>query len=316
MKNKKSITLPAHVKPERYRLMIHPDLNNFTFKCEETIYLKLDKPVKDIALHGVDIKVSEALLRAAGKEYKAKVSYKPLEELVTFKFDASIPAGQAEFDLKFTGEINDKMAGFYRSKYVADGETKFMASTQFEATDARRAFLCVDEPSAKAVFDLTFMVPKSHTVVSNTHIEDIKEHESGYKVVTFAPTPKMSTYLVAYIVGDLEYIETKTKEGVVVRVFVTPGKKTQAEFALDTTAKMLSYYNDYFGIAYPMPLLDVIAIPDFAAGAMENWGAITYRETALLIDPEHSSAAAKQRVALVIANGLAHQWFGNLVTIQ
>ncbi|MDO8493387.1 MAG: M1 family aminopeptidase, partial [bacterium] len=164
--------------------------------------------------------------------------------------------------------------------------------------------------------DLTFLIPKTHTVVSNTHIENIKEHESGCKMVTFAPTPKMSTYLVAYIIGELEYLETKTKEGTVVRVFVTPGKKKQAEFALGTTAKMLSYYNDYFGIPYPMAVLDVIAVPDFAAGAMENWGAITYRETALLIDPEHSSAGAKQRVALVIAHELAHQWFGNLVTME
>lgn len=316
-KNKKSIILPAHIRPERYKIMVHPNMEDFTFRCEETIYLKIDKASKEISLHGVDLKVTEAILISAGKEYKTKkISYKPLQDIVLFAFDKPVPKGEAEFNLKFTGEINDKMAGFYRSKYEANGETKFMASTQFEATDARRAFLCVDEPSVKAIFDLTFLIPQSHTVVSNTHIEGIKEHESGYKMVSFAPTPKMSTYLVAYIIGELEYLETKTKEGTIVRVFVTPGKKAQAEFALETTAKMLSYYNDYFGIPYPMALLDTIAVPDFAAGAMENWGAITYRETALLIDPEHSSASAKQRVALVIAHELAHQWFGNLVTME
>ena len=208
------------------------------------------------------------------------------------------------------------MAGFYRSKYVINGENKFLATTQFEATDARRAFLCVDEPKAKAIFDMTFLIPPTHTVISNTHVEDIKEHDSGYNVFSFAPTPKMSTYLVAFIIGEFDFLETKSKEGTIVRVFVTPGKKAQAEFALDTATKMLSYYNDYFGIQYPMPVLDLIAIPDFAAGAMENWGAITYRETALLIDPDHSAASAKQRVALVIAHELAHQWFGNLVTMD
>ncbi|MDO8493330.1 MAG: M1 family metallopeptidase, partial [bacterium] len=313
---KKSMTLSAHVRPERYRLMIHPDMEKFTFRCEETIYLKIDKVVREVALHGVDLKVTEAILLAGGQEYKPKISYKPRQETVIFSFTKPIPKGDAEFNLKFTGEINDKMAGFYRSKYLVGSETKFMASTQFEATDARRAFLCIDEPSAKAIFDLTFLVPKTHEVVSNTHIENIKEHESGYKFVSFVPTPKMSTYLVAYIVGELEYIETKTTDGTIVRVFVTLGKKAQAQFALDTTAKMLSYYNDYFGIPYPMPLLDVIAVPDFAAGAMENWGAITYRETAILVDPEHSAASAKQRVALVIAHELAHQWFGNLVTME
>lgn len=317
MKIKKNVLLPAYIKPERYKIMVHPDMDNFTFKCEETIYLSIGKSIREIALHGVDIKVESAVLISDGKEYRPKkISYKPLNDSVIFTFDKMIAKGDAEFNLKLSGVINDKMAGFYRSKYELNGETKFMASTQFEATSARQAFLCVDEPSAKAFFDLTFLVPKSHTVISNTHIENIKEHESGYKLISFARTPKMSTYLVAYIIGELEYLETKTKEGIVVRVFVTPGKKAQAEFALETTAKMLSYYNDYFGIPYPMALLDLIAVPDFAAGAMENWGAITYRETALLIDPEHSSASAKQRVALVIAHELAHQWFGNLVTME
>lgn len=278
--------------------------------------MKIERSSREMAFHGVDLKVKEAVLRVGSQEYKPTISYKPLEQLIVFKFNSAVPAGAAEFEIKFTGIINDKMSGFYRSKYLAGTEERFMASTQFEATDARQAFICIDEPSAKAVFDLTFLIPKSHTVVSNTHIENIKEHESGYQLVSFAPTPKMSTYLVAYIIGELEYIETKTKEGTVVRVFVTPGKKRQAEFALETTAKMLSYYNDYFGIPYPMAVLDVIAIPDFASAAMENWGAITYRETAILVDPEHTASAAKQRVALVIAHELAHQWFGNLVTME
>ncbi|MBI3633025.1 MAG: M1 family metallopeptidase [Candidatus Vogelbacteria bacterium] len=316
-KAKKSVLLPSYIKPERYRLMIHPNLMDFSFKCEETIYLRTEKATREIALHGVDLKITKATLVSDGKEIVAsKISYKPLEDKILFTFAKSIPKGNVELHFNFTGEINDKMAGFYRSKYVVNGENKFLATTQFEATDARRAFLCVDEPRAKAVFDMTFLIPPTHTVISNTHIENIKEHESGYKLVSFTPTPRMSTYLVAFIVGEFDFLETKSKEGTTVRVFVTPGKKGQAGFALDTAAKMLSYYNDYFGIQYPMPVLDLVAIPDFASGAMENWGAITYRETALLIDSEHSAASAKQRVALVIAHELAHQWFGNLVTMD
>ena len=154
------------------------------------------------------------------------------------------------------------------------------------------------------------------TAISNTIESDISEHEGGYKAVKFASSPKMSTYLLAFIVGDFEFIEGRTKDNVLVRIFVTPGKKHQAKFALDTAIKCLEFYNKYFDIPYPLPVLDLIAIPDFSHGAMENWGAVTYRESALLVDPEHSSASNKQWVALVIAHELAHQWFGNLVTME
>ena len=208
------------------------------------------------------------------------------------------------------------MRGFYRSSYMHEGKQKHMATTQFEATDARMAFPCFDEPAQKSIFDLTLMVPSGLTAISNTIETDIQEHGNGYKTIKFAPTPKMSTYLLAFIVGEFEFIERKTKDAVLVRVFVTPGKKYQAKFALDTAVRCLEFYNEYFDIAYPLPVLDLIAIPDFSHGAMENWGAVTYRESALLVDPEHSSAANKQWVALVIAHELAHQWFGNLVTME
>ena len=159
-------------------------------------------------------------------------------------------------------------------------------------------------------------IPSDIHPVRNSISNGVREHESGYKIVTFMPTPKMSTYLVAFIVGNFEHIEKKTREGVLVRVFVTPGKKHQAEFALECAVKILSFFSRYFAIPYPLPVLDLIAIPDFAAGAMENWGAVTYRESAILVDPEHTSAATKQWVALVIAHELSHQWFGNLVTME
>src|SRR3990167_7663892 len=290
--------LPAHVRPERYKIMLKPDLEQFSFEGEETIDLFLEKSVKQISLHCVDLEIE-----CEG----AKIAYDEKQETVKLTFPKEIAAGKHQLKLKFKGTLNDKMRGFYRSKY---GD-RHLAVTQFESTDARRAFPCFDEPSQKAIFDVTLIVPGHTTAISNTIESSVREHESGYKVVEFEPTPKMSTYLLAFIVGEFEYLEKGR-----VRVFTTPGKKEQAGFALDVAGKVLDFYEDYFGIDYPLPVLDLIAIPDFAAGAMENWGAVTYRESTLLIDEEKSSSANKQWVALVIAHELAHQWFGNLVTME
>ena len=317
MMKKTRVRLPAHVKPERYRLMLKPDLKGFKFEGEETVYLSIDKPVTEIILHAKELKILKAGYQALSSKYKVKqIKYDKKAETVTFSFGKTLPKGKGELEIKFKGVLNDKLRGFYRSKYFHKGKEKHLATTQFEATDARQAFPCVDEPAAKAVFDVTLMVPKGLVAISNTLETDIAEHDSGYKIVKFAPTPKMSTYLLAFIVGEFEWIEGRTKDNVLVRVFVTPGKKHQAEFALQCAIKSLEFYNDYFGIPYPLPVMDLIAIPDFAHGAMENWGAVTYRETALLVDPEHSSSSNKQWVALVIAHELAHQWFGNLVTME
>lgn len=316
-KNKKSVLLPSYLIPERYKIVLHPDLDKCTFNVQETVYFELKKATNELIFHAVDLRVNEASLLFGENKIKAsKTVYDPKNETVKFIFSKKISKGKFELLLNFDGFITNKMCGFYQSSYVVGEEKKILAVTQFESTDARRAFVCVDQPAAKAIFDITFVVPADKNVVSNTYITDTKVHDNGYKIVSFAPTPKMSTYLVAFIVGDLEHLEKKTEDGVLVRVFVTPGKNHQAQFALDTACKILTFYNKYFGIKYPLPLLDMIAIPDFAAGAMENWGAVTYRETALLIDPTHSSASAKQRVALVIAHELAHQWFGNLATMQ
>lgn len=314
---KLDIRLPGHVRPERYRIMLHPDLEKFTFRGEETLYLNLLKPVSQIALHAKELKIDSVVFRAKGIQARPKrISLNKKTDTATFVFSAVLPRGKAELDIAFRGALNDKMRGFYRSRYHVDGRECYMATTQFEATDARRAFPCIDEPAAKAVFDVTLMTPGHCMAISNTLPVEVKEHESGYRVVRFSPTPKMSTYLLAFIVGEFEFIETKTKEGILTRVFVTPGKKHQAKFALEIAASTLSFFTRYFGIPYPLPVMDLIAIPDFAAGAMENWGAVTYRESALLFDEEHSSAANKQWVALVIAHELAHQWFGNLVTME
>jgi puromycin-sensitive aminopeptidase len=311
------VRLPAHIKPERYDLRIKPDLEGFVFDGEETIYLNLSKSSRQIVLHAAEIQITEAVYIRNGSAIKpAKITYQTQNETATILFSNSLAKGKGALRLKFKGILNDKMRGFYRSSYVYQGKQKHLATTQFEATDARRAFPCFDEPSQKAIFDITLIVPSNLIAISNTLESEIFEHDSGFKTVKFKPTPKMSTYLVAFIVGDFESIEGITRDNVLVRVFVTPGKKHQAKFALDTAIKVLEFYNKYFDIQYPLPVMDLIAIPDFSHGAMENWGAVTYRETALLVDSEHSSAANKQWVALVIAHELAHQWFGNLVTME
>ena len=313
----KNVRLPKYIKPEKYELTIKPDLDGFTFEGEEVIHLNIEKSTKEITLHSKDLKISAVEFRGKSLEVRSKsIKYNQKNETATFVFNKTIPKGKGELCLKFTGVLNDKMRGFYRARYNHNGKEAHMATAQFEATDARMAFPCFDEPAHKAIFDVTMIVPKNLTAISNTIETSVAEHSSGYKVVKFASSPKMSTYLLAFIVGNFESIESKTKDGVLVRVFTTPGKKHQAKFALDTAIKCLEFYNNYFDIPYPLPVLDLIAIPDFSHGAMENWGAVTYRESALLVDPEHSSASNKQWVALVIAHELAHQWFGNLVTME
>ncbi|MEX0932217.1 MAG: M1 family aminopeptidase [Candidatus Saccharimonadales bacterium] len=207
------------------------------------------------------------------------------------------------------------MHGLYPSVYKHGGQEKTILSTQLEASHAREVLPCIDEPEAKATFTLSLTIPKNQTALSNTPVKKITE--SGKLItVDFETTPKMSTYLLAFAVGNFEFARKKIPNGPEVRVYAAPGHKERLNFALKTATKFLNFYNDYFGIAYPLEKLDLVAIPSFGAGAMENWGLITFREEALLIDEEHSSLVSKQQVASVIAHEIAHQWFGNLVTMD
>lgn len=309
--------LPGHAVPFRYQLILKPDLEGFVFEGEEKIFLELKKAATEIVLHAKELEILDVEYFFGRNRH---VSGKPVldgkAETATLKFGRKVPKGKGRLELRFKGILNEKMRGFYRSRYLHEGKEKHLATTQFEATDARRAFPCFDEPAAKAIFDVTLIVPKKLAVVSNTIETKVAEHEAGYKLVEFAPTPKMSTYLLAFVVGDLEFIEGKTKRGVLVRVFTTPGKKLQAKFALECATRALDFYENYFDIKYPLPVLDMVAIPDFSSAAMENWGAIIYRETALLVDETNSSAANRQWVAIVVAHEIAHMWFGNLVTMH
>lgn len=311
-RSRKSVRLPKNATPIEYDVRLRPDLENFTFEGKETITLSISKKTKTLTLHSKELEIETV---RAGEMF-GKISYDQKRDTATFSFPKYLSAGKIKLEIFFKGILNDKMRGFYRSKYHVLGKEHYLATTQFEATDARRAFPCFDEPAHKAVFHVSLIVLKGKTALSNTLPVSVAEHDSKYQIVRFSPTPKMSTYLLAFIVGDFEHIETKTRNGTQVRVFTTPGKKHQAKFALDCAVKTLEFYEKYFDIPYPLPVLDMIAIPDFTAGAMENWGAITYRESALLVDENHSSLMNKQWVALVIAHEIAHQWFGNLVTME
>jgi puromycin-sensitive aminopeptidase len=314
---RKSVKLPNNISPVKYELTIKPDLESFVFEGKEIIKVKISKKTKEIILHSKDIKISTAEIIQNKKSQFADIKYDEKTETVKFSFKNEISKGKADLIVVFEGIINDNLRGFYKSTYTLNGEKKNLATTQFEATDARRAFPCFDEPAQKAIFDVSLIIPGEKTAISNTLPLSIKEHEGGYKIVKFSPTPVMSTYLLAFIIGDFEYIEGWTKNKKVrVRVFTTNGKKHQARFALKVAIKSLEFYNKYFDIPYPLNTLDLIAIPDFESAAMENWGAVTFRETAILVDEEHTSLSNKQWISIVIAHEIAHQWFGNLVTMH
>ena len=318
MPTNEAIVLPSNVRPRHYQITLQPDLDKFTFDGLELIEIEIAETTSDIVLNADEMQVHTATLVQDGSSQPATAITLDGElETVTLSFANAIEPGAAQLDLRFTGALNDKLRGFYRSQYVnPEGETAYLATTQFEATDARRAFPCWDEPSRKATFQLTLNIPTQMVAVSNTPIIDTAGLDSGYKSIMFARTPVMSTYLMAFIIGDLTYIEQEAANNTRVGVWTTRGKEEQGRFALETSARMLSFFNDYFGIPYPLEKLDHIAIPDFAAGAMENWGCITYRETALLVDPDNSSAGTRQRVAEVVAHEMAHMWFGDLVTME
>ena len=312
-----AVMLPKNVRPVHYRLTLTPDLAEATFSGEVSIDLEILEPTDTVVLNAIELDIASASLRLAdGSECKVEVTLDNDEETAAFRFGSPLPAGPATLDISFTGELNDKLRGFYRSRYVdASGEERYLATTQFEATDARRAFPCWDEPAMKASFQVTLVVPSDLQAVSNTPVERECEDVGGMRRVEYAKTPVMSTYLLAFVVGDLRSIERRADNGTLIRVWATPGNEGKGEFALDVSCRLLAYFNDYFGIPYPLEKLDHLAIPDFAAGAMENWGAITYREPALLVDAEESSVATRRRVAAIVSHEMAHMWFGDLVTM-
>jgi aminopeptidase N/puromycin-sensitive aminopeptidase len=313
----KAQRLPQTVRPEHYSLTLTPDLKAATFTGNEFIEVTLDEPTDHITLNAAEI-TFQAVWGITGtgpfmgRPPLANVTLDKEKQQATFTFRNKFPAGKATLWIIYTGILNNELRGFYLSKT----ESRNYAVTQFESTDARRAFPSFDEPAFKATYDVSLTIDSADTAISNTSIEsDTPGPAAGRHTLKFFTTPKMSTYLVAFLVGDFQCTSGES-DGVAIRVCSTPDKVALTPYGLDVAKYILHYYNNYFGIPYPLKKLDLIALPDFEAGAMENFGAITYRETDLLIDPKSASVYAKKEVALVVAHEMAHQWFGDLVTMQ
>lgn len=304
--------LPADVRPTRYDLRLQPMLADARFVGTVRIQLDVGAPVDMLVLNAAELDIVSCAVDDQGAEWHLDDA---TERLIVVPAN-TIGAGTAELSIEFEGVLNDKLRGFYRSTYVDDdGVEQVIACSQMQATDCRRAFPCWDEPAFKAVFGVTLDVEEGLSAISNSpEIERVSA--DGRNVITFADTMVMSSYLVAFVVGRLEMTDAHDVDGTPLRIVHVPGKGHLTGFGLDVGAFCLRWFQDYYGIAYPGDKVDLVALPDFAAGAMENLGCITFRESVLLVDPTASTQNERQLVADVVAHELAHMWFGDLVTMR
>ncbi|MET0727062.1 MAG: M1 family metallopeptidase [Acidimicrobiales bacterium] len=309
--------LPRHVAPSRYALTLTPDLEGATFEGAVDIEVAVASPTREVVLNAIELEIDEAWVTVDGEQLDATVSLDEDTERATLALADELDAGPAVVSLRFRGHLNDKLRGFYRSTFTdQSGVERVIATTQFEATDARRAFPCWDEPDLKAVFAITLVVDDGLVAVSNARQVGDEPASPEKREVRFADTMVMSTYLVAFIVGPLDATRVLDVAGTPMRVVHPPGKGHLTAFGLEVGDYSLRYLADYFDLPYPGDSMDLVAIPDFAFGAMENVGCVTFRETLLLADPEHATQGELQNVVDVIAHELAHMWFGNLVTMR
>jgi puromycin-sensitive aminopeptidase len=310
--------LSTAVVPRAYRLRIEPDLAASTFVGRVEIDLDVLEAVEAISLNSLELEVDAATLRSGDREIISATPRANDElETLTFDFGEEVAPGDATLVVGFRGVLNDQLHGFYRSTYDdANGETHVIATTQFEATDARRAFPCWDDPAFKATFEVTLVIDESLGAFSNSAETSSTSLGDGRREVRFAPTMVMSTYLVAFVVGPFDASQVTVAAGVPVRVVYPRGKGHLTQLAIDVAVHALEFYSAYFDRPYPGDKIDLVAIPDFAAGAMENLGCVTFREEYLLIDPALASQRELERVALVINHEVAHMWFGDLVTMD
>ena len=290
---------------KKYSLKFDFNLDNKIFRGEEEIILVLEKEIEDLVLDCKDLKIINVFVN--GDRARFKLEKDKLRIKNNFKKENSIK-------IEFEGKLIEKLGGIYLSKYQEGGREKYLITTQFEPNDARSAFPCIDHPSYKAIFEITLIFPKELKAISNT-LPLKEETKNNKKIVQFKPTPRMSTYLLYLGVGDFEFLEDKYKN-ILLRIVTTKGKSRAGKFALECTKKFLSYMENFFGEKYPLEKLDLIAVPDFAFGAMENWGAITFRENLLLFFENITPQNHKPIIAEVIAHELTHMWFGNLVTMK
>ena len=300
-----------HIRAIHYALHITPDLERFQFQGSVEIQFQADAPVATIALNSQYLAVWRCLLLNSGGWIDCPFSVDPDKQTLAIVLPAA-RQGRIAVKVDYEGLINDQMAGFYRSRFTQDGQTKYIAVTQFQESAARQAFPCLDHPLHKAAFELRMTVPDALHVLSNTLPAQQVPLDHDRKEVRFQPTPHMSTYLLFFGVGEFQWVQDQQDPRV--RVVHLPGLGHTTDLGLDFGRKALQYCENYYGIPYPLPKMDLIAVPDFAFGAMENWGAITFRENLLLSFPELTSKAGTQRICEVIAHEIAHQWFGNLVT--
>ena len=307
--------------PKNYTIQLDPDREAATVSGTVTVSgRKADRPSKRFTFHQHGLTITAATIFKKDKKGErevpvTRINHHRSSDEVRLHVDELLYPGEYVISMTFHGDITRPMDGIYPCFFKHDGAEKKLIATQFESHHAREAFPCIDEPEAKATFDLTLLSPTGEAVVSNTPVK-LQRELDGKLATTFQTTPHMSTYLLAFVYGELAYREKKTKHGVTLRTYATPDNVEFTTFALDVAAKVLDFFSEYFDIPYPLPKCDLIALPDFAAGAMENWGCITFREQALFVDPSNTSLSSKQYVAMVVAHELTHQWFGNLVTMR
>jgi tricorn protease interacting factor F2/3 len=294
-----------------YQLRLEPDLNTFSFKGRVAIQLNASIPSDRIFLNCLELTISSCRLQSGGQWVPCRFQVDSQKERLQITLPEEI-SGRIDVLIDYSGVINDKMAGFYRSAYTVEGRTRHIAVTQFEESDARRALPCMDHPRSKAVFDIEIIADKNLQVISNEAIAAETDLGNGKKSVRFLQTPRMSTYLLFFGVGEFETLQDTQDQRVIGAAL--PGRIDQLDFGLAFGRKALQYCESYFDVPYPLSKMHLIAVPDFAFGAMENWGAITFRENLLLFNANVTSRSGAQRICEVVAHEIVHQWFGNLVT--
>ncbi|XP_033120518.1 aminopeptidase N-like [Anneissia japonica] len=314
--------LPRDLIPSHYDLFVRTDLEQFVFNGSVTINFMCEKKTNYVLLHSKNLLIdrNSAMVTDSngGMLTIVDIQMYPINEYLLVELAEEMTADmQYSLSLHFSGTLTDTLNGYYRSSYTtSQQEKKWLSLTFFAPTYARMAFPCFDEPDMKANFTLTMEHSSSLIAISNMPMLSVKEAGTGWSVTHFQMSVPMSTYLLCYVVCDFAKKEKLTKNDVLLRVWARPDAIDSVDYALEKGADILDFYDEYFGTKFPLPKMDMIAIPDFAAGAMENWGLITYRETALLYLPGVSSASSQQRVCAVVSHELAHQWFGNLVTLK
>uniref|UniRef100_A0A6G3MDL5 Puromycin-sensitive aminopeptidase (Trinotate prediction) n=1 Tax=Henneguya salminicola TaxID=69463 RepID=A0A6G3MDL5_HENSL len=310
--------LPENVAPKHYDLEIKPDISNSSFCGSVKILINIKSETDKIYFHTSDLKIENAhIIKNSIKIAPLSVEFQPKQNSCCLLFESKLDAQTVQLNISFSGKLEENMKGFYLTKYYDDYKHLHNClATHFEPNDACRAFPCFDEPSFKATFKLTVIFEANKTVLSNTPLQSIMPVGDGLTAYTFDVTPIMSTYLVAYVMGDFDCLTTYTKSGIKFGVYMPIHKVHTGIHALKIGQNFLEFYNNYFKIPYPLKKMDVIALPDISIGAMENWGLVTFREDLLLVDPEKSSKSTIKFVNLVMAHEFAHQWFGNLVTMK